>query len=70
MLSIQKYILENVLEKTILDFNLKSRDYTSKVLLKYDQLSSPTLMANKEVQECRGLILEKGSWKVMSLAFV
>jgi hypothetical protein len=27
------------------------------------------MMANQEVQECRGIILEKGSWKVMSLAF-
>jgi hypothetical protein len=69
MLAIQKYILENGLEKAILEFNLKTRVYDKKVLLKYDQLSSPTLMANKEVQECRGLILEKGTWKVMSLAF-
>lgn len=69
MLAIQKYILENGLEKAILEFNLKTRVYENKVLLKYDQLSSPTLMANKEVQECRGLILEKGTWKVMSLAF-
>jgi hypothetical protein len=69
MLAIQKYILENGLEKAILEFNLKTRVYDKKILLKYDQLSSPTLMANKEVQECRGLILEKGSWKVMSLAF-
>ena len=69
MLAIQKYILANGLEKAILEFNLKTRIYENKVLLKYDQLSSPTLMSNKEVQECRGLILEKGSWKVMSLAF-
>ena len=69
MLAIQKYILENGLEKAILEFNLKTRVYDKKVLLKYDQLSNPTLMANKEVQECRGLILEKGTWKVMSLAF-
>ena len=69
MLAIQKYILANGLEKAILEFNLKTRIYSDKILLKYDQLVSPTLMANKEVQECRGLILEKGSWKVMSLAF-
>ena len=69
MLAIQKYILTNGLEKAILEFNLKTRVYENKVLLKYDQLSSPTLMANKEVQECRGLILERGTWKVMSLAF-
>jgi len=69
MLAIQKYLVEHGLEKAVKRFNLKTREYDSKVLLKYDQLSSPTLMANKEVQECRGLILEKGTWKVMSLAF-
>ena len=69
MLAIQKFLLENGLAKAITKFNLKTRIYEGKVLLKYDQLSSPTLMANKEVQECRGLILEKDTWKVMSLAF-
>jgi hypothetical protein len=69
MLAIQKYLVEHGLEKAVKRFNLKTREYDSKVLLKYDQLSSPTLMANKEIQECRGLILEKGTWKVMSLAF-
>lgn len=69
MLAIQKYIVENGLDKAVTVFNLKTREYDSKVLLKYDQLSSPTLMSNIEVQECRGLILEKGTWNVMSLAF-
>lgn len=69
MLAIQKYIIENGFEKAVNDFQLKVREYNNKVLLKYDQLSAPTLMANIEVQECRGLILEKGSWDVMSLAF-
>lgn len=68
-LAIVNYIKKHGLEKSINDFCLKSRDYPSKILLKYDQLSAPTLMANIEVQECRGLILEKGSWDVMSLAF-
>ena len=68
-LAIVNYIKKHGLEKSINDFCLKSRDYPSKILLKYDQLVSPTLMANIEVQECRGLILEKGSWDVMSLAF-
>lgn len=69
MLAIQKYIIENGFEKAVNDFQLKVREYDNKVLFKYDQLSAPTLMANIEVQECRGLILEKGSWDVMSLAF-
>lgn len=69
MLAIQTYLLNNGLEKTINDFSLKTREYDHKILLKYDQLVSPTLMALPEMQDCRGIILEKGTWKVMSLAF-
>jgi len=69
MLTIQKYIIENGFEKTVNDFQLKVREYDNKVLMKYDQLSAQTLMANIEVQECRGLILEKDTWNFMSLAF-
>jgi hypothetical protein len=69
MLQIQKFIREHGLDKAVKVFQLKTREYEHKVLLKYDQLVSPTLMANIEVQECRGLILEKGTWNVMSLAF-
>lgn len=69
MLHIQNFIINNGLAKAITEFNLKSRIYEHKILLKYDQLSTPTLMAKKEVQECRGLILERNTWKVMSLAF-
>jgi hypothetical protein len=69
MLQIQKYIKEHGFDKAVKTFQLKVREYDHKVLLKYDQLSAPTLMSNIEVQECRGLILEKGTWEVMSLAF-
>lgn len=69
MLKIQKFIKENGFEKAVKEFQLKTREYEHKVLLKYDQLVSPTIMSNIEVQECRGLILEKGTWDVMSLAF-
>jgi hypothetical protein len=69
MLKIQEFILANGLEAAIKKFNLKTRIYDKKILLKYDQLSSPTLMALPEVQECRGLILQKDTWKVLSLAF-
>jgi hypothetical protein len=69
MLKIQNYIKEHGFDKAVKKFQLKVREYEHKVLLKYDQLSAPTLMANIEVQECRGIILEKGTWNVMSLAF-
>lgn len=69
MLKIQKFIKENGFEKAVKEFQLKTREYEHKILIKYDQLVSPTIMSNIEVQECRGLILEKGTWDVMSLAF-
>lgn len=69
MLAVQEYILKHGLDKTINDFSLKTREYKHKILIKYNQLVSPTLMALPEMQDCRGLILEKGTWKVLSLAF-
>ena len=69
MLAIQKYIAKHGITKAINDFKLKSKECENKILLKYDQLTSPTLMGLPEMQDCRGLILEKGTWKVMSLAF-
>ena len=68
-LSIVKYIKKYGLEKAINDFSLICKHYPSKILLKYNQLVSPTLMAMPEMQDCRGIILEKNTWKVMSLAF-
>jgi len=69
MLAIQKYIQLHGLEKAISDFKLKTRFYDNKVLLKYDQLVSPTLMALPEMQDCRGLILDRNDFSVMCLAF-
>lgn len=68
-LSIVKYIKKYGLEKAINDFSLICKRYPSKTLLKYNQLISPTMMALPEVQECRGLILENGTWNVLSMAF-
>jgi hypothetical protein len=67
MLAVIDYIKEHGLEKTLEDFKLKSRDYENKVLIKYDQISSS--MGEEIVQDCRGLILEKGTWNIMSLSF-
>jgi len=66
-LAIVTYIKAHGLDKAVKDFQLKVKDYDQKVLLKYDQIASQ--MGFEEVQDCRGLILEKGTWKVMSLAF-
>ena len=66
-LEIVKYIKEHGLDKTIKDFKLDLRDYGHKILLKYNMIYSP--MNRIEVQEARGLILEKGTWKIMCLPF-
>lgn len=66
-LAIVKYIKEHGLSKALEDFKLKVRVYDKKLLLKYDPLASP--FGNREVEECRGLVLERDTWKVMSLGF-
>ncbi len=67
MLQIVKYIKEHGLAKAVNDFKLVMKEYPHKVLLKYNQIESD--MSLTEVQECRGLILEKDSWAVMCIAF-
>jgi|TARA_B110000259_G_scaffold161639_1_gene185866 hypothetical protein len=66
-LAIVKYIKEHGLEATIDDFKLKFRDYGHKVILKYDQIKSS--YQHEETRDARGLVLEKGTWKVMSMTF-
>jgi len=66
-LAIVKYIKLHGLAKAIEKFKLKINVHENKILLKYKQLESP--MAFEETQDCRGLILERDTWKVMSLAF-
>ena len=65
MLAIIRYIKEKGLADAIQTFKLKCKVYDSKILLKYDQLESN--MSLEEVQDCRGLILEKDTWKILSL---
>lgn len=66
-LAIQKYIAQHGLNKAIKDFALDMRENRELILLKYSQIDSD--FKHDEVQECRGLILEKGSWKIVSMAF-
>lgn len=67
-LNIIKHIKKHGLEKTVTDFKLKMNDYGHKVILKYDQINST--YTHPEVRECRGLVLEKGTWKIMCLSFI
>ena len=69
LLKIQSYIKKHGLTKTVNDLNLILKDYENKILLKYDFISSAENFSNEEVKEARGLILEKNSWNVLSLAF-
>lgn len=66
-LAIQKYIREFGLDSAIEKFKLKSNDYPNKVILKYDQINSS--YEHQEVLDSRGIILEKGTWDIMSMAF-
>lgn len=67
MLKIIEYIKEYGLNKAVSEFKLIVKEYDNKILLKYNQIESD--MGLEEVRDCRGLILEKGTWKIMSLAF-
>ena len=67
MLSIIEYIKKNGLERAVEDFKLICKEYESKILLKYNQIDSD--MSLKEVRESRGLILERGTWKILSMSF-
>ena len=67
MLAIIRFIEANGLAKAIEKFKLKARVYENKIHLKYDQIESD--MSCPEVQDCRGLILERDTWKVMSMSF-
>jgi hypothetical protein len=67
MLSIVKYIINNGLDSAVEEFKLKIKEYDKKIILKYNQIESD--MSKPEVQDCRGLILEKDTWKVMAMSF-
>lgn len=65
-LNIVTFIKKYGLAKAIDNFKLICRVYDKKILLKYS-INSP--MGKIEVQECRGLILEKDTWKVLNYTF-
>jgi len=67
MLKVIEHIKAHGLEKTLETFKLKSKEYPYKIVIKYDQIESD--MSLTEVQESRGLVLEKGTWKIMSMSF-
>ena len=68
MIHIQRLIQEKGLEKVVKDFNLILKESDDLILLKYNQIRSN--LKNQAVKESRGIILEKETYKVISLPFV
>jgi len=68
MLEVQKYLMSG---KTLSDltneFGIHTNQYKTLVALNYDMIDSPK--SHPIVLDCRGLILEIGSWKVISYPF-
>lgn len=69
MLATQKYIKEKGLESLVSKFKLKLKEYDTKILLKYNQIESRDFKTHPCVKECRGLILAKDTYEVLSLPF-
>jgi hypothetical protein len=67
MLRIQTHIKNHGLKKTIEKFSLNSKEIEHRLYLKYDQLRSPK--NHFEVHECRGLILHKDTFDIISMPF-
>lgn len=70
MLAIQKFCKENKNWKSLLKkepYCLKISEKENLVLFKYDQIRSD--FSQEICQECRGIILEKDSWRVVRMAF-
>lgn len=68
-LAIQKYLKAHGIEKTVADFSLMLRETHDLILLKYDQIESYAHRGTEEVKDCRGIILDKKTFEVKSLAF-
>jgi hypothetical protein len=66
-LALIKEIKEIGLDAVAVKYKLSVKDYGHKVLIKYDQIESP--MGEEVVQDARGIILEKGTWKIMCMSF-
>jgi hypothetical protein len=67
-LEVQKYLEQYSLEDLKNYFKINCVEYKNKLILKYNQIDSP--MKERIVQECRGLVLSKDGFKVMSLGFI
>ena len=62
-----EYIKQHGLESLNTDFGIKINEYDDIVVLNYNQIESPKF--HPICDECRALILEKGTWKVLARSF-
>ena len=66
-MNVQDYLKDNSLDKFKEEFDMVIREYDDRVVLNYNQIKSPRF--HPIVDECRGLILRKGTWEVMARSF-
>lgn len=67
VLPVVNYLQNYSLEKLTEDFGVKVKDYGQFVVLNYCQISTPK--TDPRWWDCRGLILEKDTWKVLRRPF-
>ena len=67
MLKIVEYIKTHGIESVSNDLSLIVKDYGHKIIIKYNMIDSN--FSKEEVRECRGLVLEKDTLRVMSYPF-
>lgn len=68
MLKVQEFLLSGgTLAQLEEQYSIKIREHSflGVVCLNYDQINSP--LGEEIVQECRALILEVGTWKIITL---
>lgn len=63
----QKYLEANGLQALIDEFHIDVSDYEDRVVLNYNQIDSPRF--HPICDECRALILRKGTWEVLARSF-
>ena len=69
MLKVQEYLQTRTLDQLKDEFaiKVKEHDVYPLVILNYNQIDSPKL--NPITMECRGLILEKDTWRIIAKGF-
>ena len=66
-LEVQKYLRSKSLDDLKAELGIEFSEYQSLVVLNYSQIDSPKI--HPIVSECRGLILEKDTWNIISYPF-